>query len=217
MRKIALVVVVAMHLMISGCTSPVVSVEVLPPRSGVTCGAPTVQDAANSRGLLDLNATEGQHGAYTADLRLSVQAVDARVDGVEVKYELKGASLGKFDGAVVGGDVVLDGEDDESRRAVLENVRILSRDAAIALEEDDDVDATETEFATLQVTLTPVVKDDGVGADPSTFALDLCRGCLVTVPSLAQCPNGPTPTGACRPGQDVPMYRCAPASAGGGG
>jgi hypothetical protein len=191
----------------AACTVPTVSVEVLPARTSITCAAPTVNDAASSRGLLDLDGANAAHGSYVADLRLSVQGVDARVDGVSVKYDVKGGSLGDFDGDVVGGDVVLDGDDDESRRAVLLNAQLLSREAAVSLRDDSDVKADETEFATLTITLTPVVKDEGIAADESTFALDLCRGCLVAEPA---CPVGFAAVQApvCRAGQDQESFTC---------
>lgn len=204
--------VMAVCVMTTACTPAAVSVEVLPPRTSVTCAAPSVSDAASSRGLLDVRATETLHGAYLADLRLAVKGADARVDGIQVAYELSGASLGDFDGDVVGGDAVLLGKDEDVRQAVVENAQLLARGAAIALRDDDDLDLDDVAFETLTIRLTPVLRDadtDGVAAQETTFALDLCDGCLVTPPSAAECPAGPAPNLVCRPGQDQRLFSCA--------
>src|SRR5688500_19527682 len=67
------------------CSAPVVTVEVLPPRSGVSCSTPGVDDPALGRGLLDAHAVEDNNGAYRADLRLVVTGANARIDGVDVR------------------------------------------------------------------------------------------------------------------------------------
>ena len=200
---------------LAACAPADVTVEVLPPRTSVTCGAPSLSDPASSRGLLDVRATDSLHGAFLADLRLGVKGADARIDGVSVKYEVKGANLEDFNGAIVGGDAVLVGEDDELRQVILENAELLSREAAIELLEDGDLDLSAQDYATVTITLTPVLADEDAGAvtpAASTFALDVCDGCLVTPPSLEECPAGPSVNLVCRPGQDRPLFYCGGAS-----
>jgi hypothetical protein len=197
---------------VAACTPAEISVEVLPPRTSVTCSAPTVSEPASSRGLLDVRGTETLHGAYRADLRLSIKGADAHVDGIQVKYALDGADLGDYDGAVVGGDAVLLGEDEDIRQVVVENAELLPRDAAIDLLEDDDLSLSDVAYETLTITLTPVLRDgdeSGATALDSTFALELCDGCLVTPPSLEECPAGPAQNFVCRPGQDQKLFACA--------
>jgi hypothetical protein len=194
------------------CSPAAVTVEVLPPRTSVTCSAPTEDDPALGRGLLDAKASESVHGGYLADLRLVSTGADASVDGVDVTLERDGDEIAKVED-VPTGDVQLVGEDDDIRRAVVENVEIVGRDTAKDLAADTKI--TDVDFATLVATITPRVTGDGVEARSSTFALDVCNGCLVGPPSEDVCPNGSTATTVCREGQDVKSFACLPAQAGG--
>lgn len=190
-----------------------VVVEVLPPRTSVTCGAPTKTDPALGRGLLDVFTTQAFHGGYVADLRLSVKGRDVHVSGLDIAYQasddggdVKGA-IDDATGAVAVGDVVLAGEDDELRVGILENVPLVGRDLAVALDEADVAD--KKEFATLDINLTADV--DGVlSADTTTFTLDVCDGCLVLPPDICS-GDGQSAVNpfVCRPGQDVPSVTCA--------
>lgn len=194
------------------CAPTAVTVEVLPPRTSVTCSAPSLADPASSRGLIDVRGSETLHGAFLADLRLSAKGADARVDGITVAYDIDGADLKDFDGDLVGGDAVLVGEDDDLRQVILENAQLLSRDAAIALRDDGDLDLSDVNFATVTVTLTPVLVEaeaTAVEATSTTFALDVCDGCLVTPPTAEECPAGPSVNFVCRAGQDRPLFSCS--------
>src|SRR3954470_4968932 len=102
----------------AACAQPVVSVEVLPPRTSVTCAAPTVDDPALGRGLLDAKATDAVHGGYLADLRLVLPGANARVDGVSIKLTQDGKALKSPDVADTG-DVSLVGSKDDVRKAVV--------------------------------------------------------------------------------------------------
>lgn len=190
-----------------------VVVEVLPPRTSVTCAAPTKTDPALGRGLLDVFITEAFHGGYVADLRLSKKGGDARVTGLTLDYAFSDDNgdvedaIKDVKGDVSVGDVVLAGADDDLRVAVLENVPLVPRDLAVALHDGNVAD--KIDFASLDITLTATVDGEGAAA-PSTFTVDVCDGCLVTPPDVCsgdgQFAANPL---VCRPGQDVPSFTCA--------
>jgi hypothetical protein len=195
-----------------GCARPAVSVEVLPPRTSATCAAPTANSAAFGQGLFDVTTTLGAHGSYLADLRLSVAGVDARVDGFRVAYTMPAGTAvaaADYDGDVLAGDVVLDGEKDDLRTGIVENVELVPRAMAVALQADDALGIDKVEFATLGLSITPIVVDGEVDAAPSTFGIELCRGCLTTPPDICSGAGqfSATPV-VCRPGQDVPAFFC---------
>ncbi len=194
----------------AGCAEPVLTVEVLPPRTSITCAAPTVDDAALGTGLMDAKATDNSHGGYLADLRMVISGADARVDGVDVKITRDGKELAVLSD-VPTGDVLLVGKDDDVRKGVVENVELVPRDVTKKLADDSKI--TDLEFATLVVQISPLVVDAGVTGAASTFALDVCNGCLVTAPSSDTCAVV-APNPVCRTGQDVPSFSCAQAAAG---
>ncbi|MDP2346042.1 MAG: hypothetical protein Q8O67_34205 [Deltaproteobacteria bacterium] len=202
--------------LVGGCSSPNLVVEVLPPRTSVTCAAPTKADPALGRGLLDVTATLGTHGSYVADLRLSLSGQDARITGVSVGYEVPEGSPNiikdaaeNAGGDVVVGDVLLAGEGDDLRVAVLENVELVPRELALAFQDDSDLELSAIEFARLGVTITPILDGTAATAVSSGFAIDLCKGCLVT-PPVACNDDGEFTLNpvACRPGQDAPLFLC---------
>jgi hypothetical protein len=209
---------VALGALVVGCARPAVSVEVLPPRTSATCAAPASSAAAFGQGLFDVTTTLGAHGSYMADLRLSVPGADVRVDGVQVAFDVPDASAvdgADFDGEVLTGDAVLSGEKDDLRIGVVENVELVSRDMAVAFQDDDGLNIDKVEYATIGITITPVVDDDVAEALPTTFALELCKGCLVTPPDVCSDVGefNATPV-VCRPGQDVPAFTCNAAAVG---
>jgi hypothetical protein len=202
---------------VAGCARPAVSVEVLPPRTSVTCAAPDAKSASFGRGLLDVLTTLGAHGGYVGDVRLSAPGVDVRVDAIKVAYtglDDTSVALDEFDGDVPTGGATLSGQDDELREGVVENIEFVSRDLAVALNDDDGLAIDKLEFARLGVTLTPVVDDTVADAVSSTFALDVCKGCLVTPPDACSGDGQfvATPV-VCRPGQDIPLFVCNAAAA----
>jgi hypothetical protein len=208
----------AAFLLATGCPAPHLVVEVLPPRTSVTCAAPAKTDPALGRGLLDVTATFGTHGSYVADLRLSLQGQDARITGVSVSYELPEGSPKSVEdaaedasGEVVVGDVFLAGSGDDLRASVLENVELVPRGLALAFSDDDDLDLSDIEFARLGVSITPII-DAATSTATTTssgFAIDLCKGCLVTPPSACDDDGEFTLNPAvCRPGQDAPLFFC---------
>lgn len=216
-----LLATVAVGGVVVGCTPAPVQVEVLPPRTSVSCSAPTASDPALGTGLLDVVTTLGAHGAYVADLRVSVKGADTRIDGFSISYTVpKGSSSDVEDtaegiaGEIVVGDVILSGKDDDRRVAVVENVELIPRDLAIAFQEDDGLGLNKIEFATLGVHITPIVDGENVVAAESTFAVDLCAGCLVQPPDICS-DDGEfalIPV-TCRPGQDTPLFTCVQAGA----
>lgn len=197
---------------LSACADPAaVVVEVLPPRTSVTCAAAGAADPALGRGLLDVAAVDDGHGGYVGDVRVSVKGRDVRVTGMALSYTYDGEDVGDAvddaAGAVALGDVVLSGDDDELRVAVLENVPLVPRDLAVAIK-DGDAGVTQTEFARIDIELAPEI-DGEVQADTSGFSVDVCLGCLV------EPPPGCDGTGenafvatVCRPGQDVASFKC---------
>lgn len=202
--------------MASACAPADVRVEVLPPRTSVTCAAPDRSAAALGQGLLDVTASLGTHGAYVSDLRLTVKGQDAHVDGVNVAYTIPdGASTDvestadDVAGDVIVGDTVLLGADDDIRVAIVENVQLVPRDLAVALQEDTGLELSQTEFKTITIDITPVVDGEGVVGATTTFALDVCKGCLVQPPEVCaddgQFALLPV---TCRPGQDTPLFTC---------
>ncbi|MCC7072547.1 MAG: hypothetical protein IT383_14560 [Deltaproteobacteria bacterium] len=197
----------------AGCARPQVLVEVLPPRTSVTCAAPDASASAFGRGLFDVGASADFHGSYLADLRVTVAGVDVRVDGFEVAYDLpEGSSVGAadYEGASQNGDIVLTGDDDEVRMGVVENVELVPRALAAELAADSGLAIDKITYRTLGVTLTPLIDTEQADPASSTFALDLCEGCLVEPPDacteLGTYASNPV---VCRVGQDVPLFMCA--------
>lgn len=188
-----------------GCAAPVVSVEVLPPRTGVSCSTPGTEGPALGRGLYDAQATEAGHGAYLADLRLVVSGANAHVDGVDVRVTRDGDEVELIED-VPTGDVLLVGEGDDVRKGVLENVELLPRSIGVQLRGADDV--TAVELATLVLEISPRVGPELVPLS-STFALNVCNGCLVAKPTTDECPGGATQNAVCRVGQDAELFSCA--------
>lgn len=216
MHRVTLLTSLAASALLAGCTAPSVLVEVLPPRTSATCAAPSKTDAALGRGLLDVTASLGIHGSYVADLRLSVKGADARIDGFTVSYDLPEGVSGDVTGAaekaageLVVGDTVLSGSDDENRVAVVQNVQLIPRKLAVALQENTDLGISQIEYETIGVTITPVVSGEAVVGAASTFPIDICRSCLVQ--PLDVC-SGEGQYAAlpvvCRPGQDTPLFTC---------
>lgn len=203
-------------LLASACAPSVVTVEVLPPRTGVSCAAPGPDDPALGRGLLDAHAVDEHHGAYRADLRLVVPGANARIDGVDVRVTRDGKELALVND-VPTGDVLLVGDGDDVRKAVIENVELLPRSLARTLRDDETIDALE--FATLVLEISPRVLGVEVIPASSTFALDVCNGCLLDEPDAETCPSGAFKNSVCRVGQDAELWSCAPSAAGttGGG
>jgi hypothetical protein len=196
------------------CNPPVVTVEVLPPRSGVSCSTPGADDPALGRGLLDAHAVDENNGAYRADLRLVVTGANARIDGIDVRVTRDGDEI-ELIGDVPTGDVLLVGEGDDIRKGVVENVELLPR--SIARELRTDTKITALDLATLELEISPIVLDADVTPASSTFALDVCNGCLVDEPDEEACPFGAFQNSVCRVGQDAELWSCLPPSAGGAG
>ncbi|OGQ13294.1 MAG: hypothetical protein A2138_27995 [Deltaproteobacteria bacterium RBG_16_71_12] len=194
------------------CARPQVSVEVLPPRTSVTCAAPDASAAAFGRGLFDVGATADFHGAYLADLRVSVPGADAQVDGFALAYTIPDSSsidAADYDGTSPTGDLLLVGEDEDVRVGVVESVELVPRALAVKLAADSGVGINKINYQTLGVTLTPVVDAERAEALPTTFGLDLCEGCLVEPPDLCSDVGTyqPNPV-VCRVGQDVSLFLC---------
>ena len=186
MHRVTITSLAAAAVLVVGCSPAPVLVEVLPPRTSVTCAAPDKTAAALGRGLLDVTASLGAHGAYTADLRLSVKGKDATVDGVTIDYTLPDgtsstvtSTAGDVAGDIVVGDTVLFGEDEKVRTALIENVQLIPRELSVALEEDEGLELSKIDFATIGVSITPIVSGTDVVGAASTFAIDVCKGCLV--------------------------------------
>jgi hypothetical protein len=195
------------------CDAPVVTVEVLPPRSGVSCSTPGADDPALGRGLLDAHAVNENNGAYRADLRLVVTGANARIDGIDVRVTRDGDEV-ELLGDVPTGDVLLVGEGDDIRKGVVENVELLPRSIALDLSKDTKI--TVLDLATLELEISPIVLDANVTPASSTFALDVCNGCLVDEPDTETCPFGAFQNNVCRVGQDAELWSCLPPSAGAG-
>lgn len=203
-----------------GCGPDVVSVEVLPPRTSATCSAPAINAAAASRGILDVAATAAFHGAYVGDLRFSAQR-DGRITGLITRFTLpEGASSQSTDAATEAeesqtlGDLYLTDSNDDIRLAIWEHAVLLPRSLALALEEDDGLDIDERNYQTVIVEIEPTV--DGFELNPTTssFAIDICRGCLTTRPDEDSCIGELQDNLVCRPGQDVSLYGCGTTSGG---
>jgi hypothetical protein len=214
--RLASFVIAGSALLAGGCARPVVSVEVLPPRTSATCSAPAANSAAWGQGLFDVTTTLGAHGSYLADLRVSATGVDVRVDGFRVAYSIPSGSTvtaASHDRDLVVGDVLLDGEKDDLRVGIVENVELVSRDMAVEFQGDDGLEADKIDFASLGLTITPIVLAGDVDAAPTTFGIELCRGCLTTPPDVCAGAGqyNATPV-VCRPGQDVPAFVCNPAA-----
>jgi hypothetical protein len=214
MYRLASVVLLA--LVAAACSPVDVVVEVLPPRTSATCSAPDKSAAALGRGLLDVRGSEGVHGAYVADLRLTAKGQDALVDGVQVAFRApEGASdavkslAEELSGEVTVGDVRLVGEDADIRLSLLENVELVPRALAVALNADDGLGLDAVEYATLEVDITPIVSGTDVIGATTSFAVNLCQGCLVEPPErcsdVGQFTAVPI---ACRRGQDTPLFSC---------
>jgi hypothetical protein len=208
--------VVPLALAAVACSPVDVVVEVLPPRTSATCSAAEKSAAALGRGLLDVRGSEGVHGAYVADLRLTAKGKDAIVDGVRVVFTApEGASSAvtsaadEASGDVSVGDVRLLGEDEDIRLSLLENVELVPRELAVALNADDGLGLDAIEYATLGVDITPIVSGEAVVGATTSFAVNLCQGCLVEPPErcneVGQFTAVPV---ACRRGQDTPLFSC---------
>jgi len=206
----------AVFALAAACTPSPVVVEVLPPRTSVSCTAPSATDPSLGRGLLDVTASLGTHGSYIADLRVSVKGANTRIDGFTISYTTPDGSSNDVEatakgvaGDIVVGDTVLSGDDDDRRVAVVENVELIPRDLATAFQEDAGLGLNKIEFARLGVSITPIVEGEEVVAAESTFAVDLCAGCLVQPPDICS-DDGEfalIPV-TCRPGQDTPLFTC---------
>jgi hypothetical protein len=216
MHRVMISSLAAAAALVAGCSPAPVLVEVLPPRTSVTCAAPDKSAAALGRGLLDATASLGAHGAYTADLRLSVKGRDATVDGVTIDYTLPDGSSATItstaqdvDGDIVVGDTVLFGEDEKVRTALIENVQLVPRELSVALQDDEGLGLSKVDFATIGVSITPIVTGTDVVGAASTFAIDVCKGCLVLPPDVCAGDGefALIPV-ACRPGQDTPLFTC---------
>ena len=203
-----------------GCAQ-VLAIEVLPPRTSATCSAPGLNSNASGRGLLDVDATNDLHGAFVGDLRIAANA-DLLIDGISLTFtaptDAEGATTtaaADASGQQPLGDLLLAGVDDDLRQAVVEDVVLLPRDLAVALRDDTELDLTSTEFATVIVELAAIKDGEAVQGATGTYRLDVCKGCLVTVPLEDDCTNGVQENPVCRPGQDAELYSCAPAPSGG--
>lgn len=211
MRLIVLPALVLGALAASACSQPVVSVEVMPPRTSVACDVPTVDDPALGTGLMDAKATDDVHGGYVEDLRMSLPGANAVVNGISVKLtrDSSDGSLLKTIDDVPTGDVDLVGTKDDIRRAIVENVVLVPREVAVTLSNDSSI--TDKDFATVVVSITPLVVDPGVASQASSFALSVCNGCLVTPPPSSTCATV-AKLPVCRAGQDEPSFTCAQAA-----
>jgi len=214
--RLALLILVPL-IALSGCFPEILAIEVLPPRLGGDCGSPLLNEPSAGRGLLDLDATVDFHGAFVADLRISART-DLVVDGVALRFDLPNGASGeseseseKVDGEQPLGDLLLTGEDDDVRSAIVENVVLLPRRLAKALRDDDDLDITRTEYATVTIEVFATKDGRTIGEIPSTFAVDVCEGCLVEMPGEDVCEDGVQMNSVCRVGQDEVVYGCAPA------
>jgi hypothetical protein len=194
----------------AACAQPVVSVEVMPPRTSITCDAPTVDDPSLGTGLMDAKATDTVHGGYIEDLRMSLPGANAVVNGISVKITRDGSELKTIDN-VPTGDVDLVGTKDDIRRAIVENAVLVPRETAVTLSNDSSI--TDVDFATLVINITPLVVDPDVTGQASSFALNVCNGCLVDQPPASQCAVVAKNPSVCRAGQDVPSFTCAQAAA----
>lgn len=208
-------------LLFTGCGPELLGIEVLPPRQSPTCMAPTANSAAAGRGLLDVLATEDFAGAYVGDLRFTATGGRLRIDSLSLDFALPDGAPGSVKDAASSakgtqplGDVLLTPPSaDDVVVALVEDVVLLPRALAEALADDDELDIDATRYATVTVTLEPIVEGEPLGVT-SSFPIDVCKGCLVGEPSVEDCPNGATPAGACRAGQDDEYWRCAQAPAG---
>lgn len=205
--------------LMAACSAPAsVVVEVLPPRTSTTCAAPAKTDPALGRGLLDVLTTVGGHGGYVGDLRLTRKGEDARVTGLDIAYSFSSEdggiedAIGDASGAVTVGDVFLVGADDDTRTGILENVPLVPRDLAVAIEEAN-VGLSKIEFQQLNLEIKAEV--DGVVADDvSTFTLEVCEGCLTLPPdACSEAGQNALNPFVCRAGQDVPLFLCTAAAA----
>ena len=217
----ALFVIALSSSVLIGCSAEILAIEVLPPRTSATCSAPTKTDPAAGRGLLDLDATQEMHGAYLADLRISTRS-DLRIDGISLAFSLPGDAGDDTQDAALDaggeqplGDLLLTGQDDEVRVGIVENVSLLPRALALALRADTELETSPTEYETVVVEIQATAGGEPIGTTSSTFAIDVCQGCLVQPPEEGACEDGITETRPCRPGQDVVMYRCADPPSGG--
>lgn len=199
---------------LAACGPSVLAVEVLPPRTSATCSAPAANAAALGSGLFDAEATVERHGSYIADLRLTSRS-DVVIDSVERTFTLpEDANSDSTEAAekagqeVPLGDAILVGDEDDVRIAVVENVELIPRELALALRDDADLALSGVEYATVVVNLTAISRETTLGTDPSTFAIEVCAGCLVAEPSVDDCPGGIVEHTVCRPGQDRPLFTC---------
>jgi hypothetical protein len=202
-------------ILVAGCSSQEVTVEILPPRTSSTCSAPAISSGALASGLWDVKASQLGIGEYVSDLRFQLNGADAVVEGIaleitteedvsdDIQRALKTAA-----GEWRVGNAVLAGEDDEQRVAILENVTFMNRNVAEAFVEDADLNLENGNTLALKVMITPLVSDNQKAVSTS-FILNICKGCLVDAPTEEVCPLGVQLQDVCRIGQDVPSYRCA--------
>ncbi len=214
-----LCVALSLPILGSGCAQ-VLAVEVLPPRTG-TCQAPGVTSNASGRGLLDAAATETMHGSFVGDLRIAATG-NMLIDGISLAFTVPEDAGGGVDDAASEaegeqplGDLLLTGEEDDVRQAVVEDVELLPRALAVALFDDSDLDLSATEWATVVVQLTATSGGDAVSGATGTFRIDVCEGCLTTRPADEDCDNGVQENDVCRPGQQDILFECADPPSGG--
>ena len=214
-------VVVVVLLAGAACEKPELTVDVLPPRTSISCAAPGANEPALSSGVFDLGVVDRGVG-YRADLRFTLPAADARVEGIRIDFsstdqELHEVVSDKGDEISTGG-VSLVGDGDDIRTAILENVSLLT--AAVAddiLDDDVGADITQRQRLPLGIDIKPLLREDGISVSSAHFSLELCHGCLVDAPSDDVCPYGSVfNTSLCRPGQDLASYSCLAAPANGG-
>lgn len=209
-------------LLISGCGPELLGIEVLPPRQSPTCMAPTANSAATGRGLLDVLAVEDYAGSYVADLRFTGTGGRQRIDSLALSFALPdGATSATKEAAAdakgtepLGDVLITPPSPDDVVVALVEDVLLLPRALAEALNDDTELEMDAIRYQTVTVTLEPVVDGEPIGVSAS-FPIDVCRGCLVTEPTAEECPDGVAATGACRPGQDDNVWTCAAPSSGG--
>ena len=111
------------------------------------------------------------------------------------------------------GNLVLDGDDDDLRIAVIENVKLIPRELSEALYDDNELDIDDITFETIIIGMQAMSDGETLSDTVSTFAIDLCVGCLVTKPASSTCEHGVEQREICRPGQEDVLFGCADAPA----
>lgn len=203
----------------AGCGPELLAVEVLAPRRAPVCATPTLTSAVAGRGLLDVTATENSEGAYLADLRFTSRG-SVRIDSLALTFTMaEGApaavveAAANANGARSMGDVLLAAEEpDNMVSALAESVVLLPRSLAKAIAVDGEWGLDDVTYGAVSVSIQPLVAGEPFGG-AATFPIELCKGCLASTPSDDECPAGAIATGACRPGQDDPVWECDASSA----